>query len=193
MFVNQTSSIVYSAIHMSVEKQKQSRCIFKFELCITLSVTTKGKLVTYIYLCHQDVLHYMTCFIREWNDDLVSHVCGSLADELSIAPGAPGGMETYRQSLTLSFFFKFYLKVADELSGLPSSSSQIVPILPSHRSVLDSHDEHKSVKSTQLFQVCEAIQDLASSTFNYNPQCHFPLLNIIIYCTMNYAQRCHVK
>ncbi|KAH3859134.1 hypothetical protein DPMN_101850 [Dreissena polymorpha] len=57
----------------------------------------------------------MFAHFRSWDDSLVSHVCGSLADELPLSPGAPGGMAEYRRSLTLSFFFKFSLQCCNNL------------------------------------------------------------------------------
>lgn len=41
----------------------------------------------------------------------MSDVCRLLADDLPLPPGVPGGMESYRRTLTTSFFFKFYLSV----------------------------------------------------------------------------------
>ena len=51
-----------------------------------------------------------TC-CRKWEGDLVPEACDLLAKELSISPGVRGGMESYRNTLSLSFFFKFYLTV----------------------------------------------------------------------------------
>ena len=48
---------------------------------------------------------------RQWNDELVARVGGLLADELALPAGVPGGMESYRGTLTASFFFKFFVHV----------------------------------------------------------------------------------
>ncbi|KAI0238599.1 Xanthine dehydrogenase/oxidase [Lamellibrachia satsuma] len=48
---------------------------------------------------------------KKWDGDLVPEACDLLAKELSLPPGVPEGMESYRNTLTLSFFFKFYLTV----------------------------------------------------------------------------------
>ena len=48
---------------------------------------------------------------RKWDDDVVQEACDLLGKELSLPPGVPGGMETYRNTLCVSFFFKFYLTV----------------------------------------------------------------------------------
>jgi len=43
--------------------------------------------------------------------------CQLLADDLPLSPGVPGGSESYRQTLTTSFFFKFYLTVLQQLEA----------------------------------------------------------------------------
>uniref|UniRef100_A0A667FXE4 FAD-binding PCMH-type domain-containing protein n=1 Tax=Lynx canadensis TaxID=61383 RepID=A0A667FXE4_LYNCA len=55
-----------------------------------------------------------------WNEELLQNVCAGLAEELSLAPDAPGGMVEFRRTLTLSFFFKFYLTVLQKL-GIQNS------------------------------------------------------------------------
>ncbi|XP_070285048.1 xanthine dehydrogenase/oxidase isoform X1 [Myotis yumanensis] len=50
-----------------------------------------------------------------WNEKLLHEVCAGLAEELYLAPDAPGGMVDFRRTLTLSFFFKFYLTVLHKL------------------------------------------------------------------------------
>lgn len=42
-------------------------------------------------------------------------MCRELAEELRLEPDAPGGMVDFRRTLTLSFFFKFYLTVLQKL------------------------------------------------------------------------------
>ncbi|KAJ8045585.1 Xanthine dehydrogenase/oxidase [Holothuria leucospilota] len=53
---------------------------------------------------------------KNWDDNLLEEATKSLHSELALSPGVPGGMEVYRQSLTFSFFFKFYLKVLNKLN-----------------------------------------------------------------------------
>lgn len=50
-----------------------------------------------------------------WNEKLLQEVCAGLAEELHLPPDAPGGMVDFRRTLTLSFFFKFYLTVLHKL------------------------------------------------------------------------------
>ncbi len=52
---------------------------------------------------------------RVWDENLLSTACQLLSDDLPLPPGSPGGMEPYRRTLTLSFFFKFYLTVLHRL------------------------------------------------------------------------------
>lgn len=57
---------------------------------------------------------------RFWNEELLQDVCAGLAEELQLAPDAPGGMIEFRRTLTLSFFFKFYLTVLQKLGKVDS-------------------------------------------------------------------------
>ena len=59
---------------------------------------------------------------RQWNDDMVTMATKSIGEELSIPAGTPGGMEAYRNTLTTSFFFKFYLTVLGKLQEAQVSS-----------------------------------------------------------------------
>uniref|UniRef100_A0A8B9TVG0 Xanthine dehydrogenase n=1 Tax=Anas platyrhynchos TaxID=8839 RepID=A0A8B9TVG0_ANAPL len=53
---------------------------------------------------------------RDWNEKLLQDACRLLAGEMDLSPSAPGGMVDFRRTLTLSFFFKFYLTVLLKLS-----------------------------------------------------------------------------
>ncbi|XP_072235326.1 xanthine dehydrogenase/oxidase-like [Leuresthes tenuis] len=52
---------------------------------------------------------------RSWGEELLQEACSSLAEEMTLDPTAPGGMVTYRQTLALSLFYKFYLTVLKKL------------------------------------------------------------------------------
>ncbi|XP_048259256.1 xanthine dehydrogenase/oxidase-like [Haliotis rufescens] len=72
-----------------------------------------------------------------WQGDLVTKATSLLAEELQLEPGVPGGMCEYRQSLTTSFFFKFYLSVQRALCHQNGTASEI----PRHfRSALSDID-----------------------------------------------------
>ncbi|KAM6220493.1 xanthine dehydrogenase/oxidase [Rhynchocyon petersi] len=59
-----------------------------------------------------------------WNEELLQDVCAGLAEELYLTPDAPGGMVEFRRTLTLSFFFKFYLTVLQKLSTKDTENMQ---------------------------------------------------------------------
>uniref|UniRef100_A0A8C1ZUB1 Xanthine dehydrogenase/oxidase n=1 Tax=Cyprinus carpio TaxID=7962 RepID=A0A8C1ZUB1_CYPCA len=61
------------------------------------------------------VLATATCN-RQWNEELLEEACTSLAEEMNLSPSAPGGMVTYRRTLTISLFYKFFLNVQHKLS-----------------------------------------------------------------------------
>ncbi|XP_041821919.1 xanthine dehydrogenase/oxidase isoform X2 [Chelmon rostratus] len=52
---------------------------------------------------------------RRWGEELLQVACSSLAEEMTLDPSVPGGMVTYRRTLTLSLFYKFYLTVLQKL------------------------------------------------------------------------------
>ncbi|CAL8288367.1 unnamed protein product [Lota lota] len=53
---------------------------------------------------------------RHWGEELLEVACSSLAEEMTVDPSAPGGMVTYRRTLTLSLFYKFYLTILQKLA-----------------------------------------------------------------------------
>lgn len=53
---------------------------------------------------------------RHWREELLEVACSSLAEEMTVDPSAPGGMVTYRRTLSLSLFYKFYLTVQQKLA-----------------------------------------------------------------------------
>lgn len=53
---------------------------------------------------------------RQWNEELMQDACSFLAEEMNLSCSAPGGMVTYRRTLTISLFFKFYLTVQHKLA-----------------------------------------------------------------------------
>ncbi|XP_033323472.2 xanthine dehydrogenase rosy isoform X2 [Megalopta genalis] len=98
------------------------------------------------------VLARKTCEImigRKWDKTLVSSVYSSLLDEFPLPDNVPGGMVKYRKSLTLSLFFKGFLRIAAKLQV------QLCDY-PSWPKELESagygfHD--KEPKSSQYYQV----------------------------------------
>ncbi|XP_071832343.1 xanthine dehydrogenase/oxidase-like isoform X2 [Apostichopus japonicus] len=87
---------------------------------------------------------------RTWDNSLLEDACHTLAEDLLVLPGAPGGREAYRQSLSLSFFFKFYLFVLKALKETQLCVS-VPPIPEKFQSALPSSDK-REFQSTQLFE-----------------------------------------
>lgn len=54
---------------------------------------------------------------RKWDESMLEATFSCLAEDLPLPAGSPGGMESYRKSLTVSFFFKFYLTVLEQISA----------------------------------------------------------------------------
>ncbi|XP_021109354.1 xanthine dehydrogenase/oxidase isoform X3 [Heterocephalus glaber] len=63
---------------------------------------------------------------KSWNEELLQNVCKELAEELHLEHNAPGGMVDFRRTLTLSFFFKFYLTVLQKL-GKGNPEDEVPP------------------------------------------------------------------
>ncbi|KAI0235303.1 Xanthine dehydrogenase/oxidase [Lamellibrachia satsuma] len=88
---------------------------------------------------------------RKWEGDLVPEACDLLAKELSIPPGVRGGMESYRNTLSLSFFFKFYLTVQTKRDS--NQTKTTVP--PSYQSATTLHKREAS-NGSQVFEEVES-------------------------------------
>ncbi|XP_069851875.1 aldehyde oxidase 2 [Dipodomys merriami] len=52
---------------------------------------------------------------RRWNERMMDEACRLLLDEISLPGSAPGGKVEFKRTLIVSFFFKFYLEVLQEL------------------------------------------------------------------------------
>lgn len=52
---------------------------------------------------------------KQWNQDTFEKAVDILKEEVALKDGTPGGMEKYRTTLALSFFFKYYLSVAQKM------------------------------------------------------------------------------
>uniref|UniRef100_A0A8C5XUX7 aldehyde oxidase n=1 Tax=Microcebus murinus TaxID=30608 RepID=A0A8C5XUX7_MICMU len=55
---------------------------------------------------------------RRWNELMLDEACRLLLDEVSLPGSAPGGQVEFRRTLVVSFLFKFYLEVLQELKKL---------------------------------------------------------------------------
>lgn len=50
-----------------------------------------------------------------WNEAMLEKAYAGLIEDLPLSPSAPGGMMQYRRSLTLSFFFRAFLAISQQL------------------------------------------------------------------------------
>lgn len=93
---------------------------------------------------------------RRWQDaDLLEDVCRFLLDDLPLPPSVPGGMAAYRQSLCLSFFFKFHQTVALELKSRGIIDDPAGSVCGS----AVGNVEHAPLKSAQLFELVPRDQE----------------------------------
>ena len=86
---------------------------------------------------------------KTWDKNLIEIVNKSLVEEIPLSADAPGGMILYRRSLTLSLFFKAFLKISQELE----TTLGLDLIEERERSGAESFHA-LTPKSTQLFEVC---------------------------------------
>ncbi|XP_040331733.1 aldehyde oxidase 2 [Herpailurus yagouaroundi] len=59
---------------------------------------------------------------RPWNEPMLEEACRLLLEEVSLPGWAPGGRVEFKRTLVVSFFFKFYLEVLQELKKLAKVS-----------------------------------------------------------------------
>ncbi|XP_029462074.1 aldehyde oxidase-like isoform X2 [Rhinatrema bivittatum] len=60
-----------------------------------------------------------------WSEEMLNEACRQILDEVLLPGSAPGGMVEYRKTLTISFFFKFYLEVLQQLKQENLSHNKI--------------------------------------------------------------------
>ncbi|KAJ8770899.1 hypothetical protein K2173_022071 [Erythroxylum novogranatense] len=83
---------------------------------------------------------------KYWNQELLQSALEVLESEIVLKEDAPGGMVEFRKSLTLSFFFKFFLWVSRQTDGKDSMRetiplSHLSAVQPFHRpSTMGSQD-----------------------------------------------------
>ncbi|KAL6115085.1 xdh [Pungitius sinensis] len=85
---------------------------------------------------------------RRWGGELLQDACHSLAKEMTLDPSAPGGMVTYRRTLTISLFYKFYLTV---LQKLRDQGVSVEAVQPNCLSAADLHHP-ETPSGVQVFQ-----------------------------------------
>ncbi|XP_021278029.1 xanthine dehydrogenase 1-like isoform X1 [Herrania umbratica] len=72
---------------------------------------------------------------KKWNQDVLQGALNVLRTDILIKEDAPGGMVEFRKSLTLSFFFKFFLWVLHQIEGKKPIKEKV---LLSHLSAIKS-------------------------------------------------------
>ncbi|KAK4875653.1 hypothetical protein RN001_012075 [Aquatica leii] len=60
---------------------------------------------------------------QPWNEETLNKIYKCLIEDLPLLPGAPGGMTQYRKSLALSFVFKAFLAISQELQNYTQTLS----------------------------------------------------------------------
>ncbi|KAF6321937.1 hypothetical protein mRhiFer1_018423 [Rhinolophus ferrumequinum] len=96
-----------------------------------------------------------------WNEKLLQEVSAGLAEELKLSPDAPGGMVEFRCTLTLSFFFKFYLTVLQKLGQQDAEDKfgRLDPTLASATLVFQE-DPPANVQFYQEVPKCHSEEDV---------------------------------
>ena len=84
---------------------------------------------------------------RQWDELMLDEACRRLLDEVSLPGWAPGGRVEFKRTLVVSFFFKFYLQVLQELKKLIKP----VPVPVSALAFMGSW-QHKLPPSSLLLQ-----------------------------------------
>ncbi|KFR05533.1 Xanthine dehydrogenase/oxidase [Nipponia nippon] len=100
---------------------------------------------------------------RDWNEKLLQDACRLLAGEMDLSPSAPGGMVDFRRTLTLSFFFKFYLTVLQKLSKNHSGTNNLCEPIPSNYLSATELFHKDPIANAQLFQEVpkgQAVEDM---------------------------------
>ncbi|XP_076044857.1 xanthine dehydrogenase/oxidase-like [Oratosquilla oratoria] len=93
---------------------------------------------------------------RPWDASVMDVASPMLLEDLPLDPWAPGGKVEYRRVLSLSLFFKFFLRIKGELSKtLPT----VVPPLTSSELAVSQVYQERPYQSTQLFQKVNKNQD----------------------------------
>ncbi|KAG5676847.1 hypothetical protein PVAND_006654 [Polypedilum vanderplanki] len=106
---------------------------------------------------------------KEWNRELIEIVNQSLVDEIPLSFDAPGGSVLYRKSLTLSLFFKAFLKISNDLE-----KSQNISILNERERSGIGGFKTLVPKSSQLFEKVSSDQSLTDPI--YRPKVHMSAL-----------------
>lgn len=83
-----------------------------------------------------------------WDQDLLKNALKILQKDIVIKDDAPGGMVEFRKSLTLSFFFKFFLWVSHQMDGIKDSIpfSHLSAVHSVHRPPVTGSQDYEIMK-----------------------------------------------
>lgn len=104
---------------------------------------------------------------RKFDKETLNLSLEKLIQDLPLADNAPGGMIEYRKSLALSFFFKFYLFVVNEIS----KQGHAEPLSPSELSAI-SEPGHSLSTGTQDFEIVRNGTSVGVPTPHLSSQLH---------------------
>eukprot|EP00794_Sanderia_malayensis_P018318 gene18318-biopygen12265 len=104
------------------------------------------------------MVHKAMAFLRgkNWCSDVMEEAFGRLIEDVPLAPDVPGAMVRYRQSLALSFLFKFYISASASLDSTMSTirKDTLSAIEPLRKGELKSHQLYeRRVDSESKFAV----------------------------------------
>eukprot|EP00794_Sanderia_malayensis_P018330 gene18330-biopygen12273 len=104
------------------------------------------------------MVHKAMAFLRgkNWCSDVMEEAFGRLIEDVPLAPDVPGAMVRYRQSLALSFLFKFYISVSASLDSTMSTipKDTLSAIEPLKKGELKSHQLYeRRIDSESKFAV----------------------------------------
>ncbi|XP_068101229.1 aldehyde oxidase-like [Hyperolius riggenbachi] len=86
---------------------------------------------------------------KHWNEDMLGEACKLILDDISLPHSAPGGMVEYKRTLTISFFFKFYLEVQRALNQLDPANSDMSALKEFESSPIDHIQTYQNVPEDQ--------------------------------------------
>eukprot|EP00794_Sanderia_malayensis_P018319 gene18319-biopygen12266 len=104
------------------------------------------------------MVHKAMAFLKgkNWCSDVMEEAFGRLIEDVPLAPDVPGAMVRYRQSLALSFLFKFYISVSASLDSTMSTipKDTMSAIEPLKKGELKSHQLYeRRIDSESKFAV----------------------------------------
>ncbi|XP_075466161.1 aldehyde oxidase 1-like [Ascaphus truei] len=84
---------------------------------------------------------------RQWDEKMLSEASRMVVEEVILPGSAPGGMVEYKRTLAISFLFKFYLQVSQEMNKPVTSLAKAPEYLSATREF-----EKEMPKTSQIFQ-----------------------------------------